>query len=196
MLRIAGKETMLDFTPLLAQQSTMPQFDGMYGLQLLSRLGHILSAIILVGGLFYIRQVLRPTGDSSGRPSADALFGGSRAGWAKWVGITTALLLATGLLNYVLMIKQHERLASSYHMLAGMKMLIALVVFVLAALLAGRTAMADSFRQKWQTWLTLCLLLAIITVAVGSVLRTYPRTRKAGPTAAPQLIAPANPTPQ
>lgn len=186
---------MLHFTTLLAQQSTMPQFDGMYALQLLSRLGHILGAIILVGGLFYIRQILRPTGESSGTTSADVLFGGSRASWAKWVGITTALLLATGLLNYVLMIKQHEKLATSYHMLVGMKMLVALVVFMLASLLAGRTAAADSLRQKWRMWLTLCLLLAILTVAFGSVLRTYPRTKKAGPTTAPQLIAPANPTP-
>lgn len=187
---------MFHFTTLLAQESTMPHFDGMYVLQLLSRLGHILGAIILVGGLFYIRQILRPSGGSSGHPSADALFGGSRAAWAKWVGITTALLLATGVLNYVLMIKQHERLASSYHMLVGMKMLAALVVFTLAALLAGRTAMADTLRQKWQLWLTLCLLLAILTVTFGSVLRTYPRTRKAGPAAPPQLIAPANLSPQ
>lgn len=187
---------MFHFTTLLAQESTMPHFDGMYVLQLLSRLGHILGAIILVGGLFYIRQILRPASGANGNPSADALFGGSRASWAKWVGITTALLLATGLLNYVLMIKQHEKLASSYHMLVGMKMLAALVVFVLAALLAGRTAMADSLRQKWQTWLTLCLLLAILTVAFGSVLRTYPRTKKVGPATAPQLIAPANPSPK
>lgn len=181
---------------LLAQQATMPEFDGMYVVQLLSRIGHILGAIILVGGLFYIRHVVRPASASHGTPSSDALFGGSRAGWARWVGITTALLLATGVLNYVLITKQHERLASSYHMLIGMKMLLALAVFLLAALLAGRTAMADSLRQRWRTWLSLCLLLAIVTAAFGSVLRTYPRARKAGPSAAPQIIAPGNPTPQ
>ncbi len=177
---------------LVAQQSTMPQLDGMYWLLLLSRICHILGAIILVGGLFYIRNIISPTNAPPGTAPVDHLFGGRRAAWAKWVGIATALLLITGIFNYTMIIKQHERLASSYHMIAGMKMMAAIVVFLLAALLAGRTAAADAIREKWRMWLSVCLILGIITVMLGSVLRTYPRVRKVDSAGAPQLFAPTN----
>jgi uncharacterized membrane protein len=179
---------------LLAQQSTMPQFDGMYWLQLLSRVCHILGAIVLVGGLFYIRFVLSPVNAPPGTAPVDQLFGGRRAAWAKWVGIATALLLISGLFNYVMVIKQHDRLASSYHMIAGLKMLSAIAVFLLAALLAGRTAVADALREKWRLWLNVCLAIAILTVVLGSFLRSYPRTLKVDVPGAPALIAPANVT--
>ena len=45
---------------LLAQQ-TMPTFDGIYWLNLLSRILHILGAMILVGGLFYLWAVVMPS---------------------------------------------------------------------------------------------------------------------------------------
>jgi uncharacterized membrane protein len=181
---------------LLAQQSTMPQFDGTFWLMLLSRILHILGAVILVGGIFYIRSIVSPVDAPPGTGPVDQYFGGRRATWAKWVGIATALLLVTGFYNYIMIIKQNERMATSWHIIAGMKMLLAAVVFLLAAFLAGRTAVADAMRQKWRTWLTLCLLLGIVTVAMGSFLRTYPRTKKGTIAHSPQLIAPTNATPQ
>lgn len=181
---------------LVAQQSTMPQFDGTFWLMFVSRILHILGAVVLVGGLFYLRAVISPADASPGTAPVDQLFGGRRAAWAKWVGIATALLLFTGFYNYIMIIKQNERLASSYHMIAGMKMLLAAVVFLLAAFLAGRTSIADTMRQKWRTWLTLTLILGIVTVAMGSFLRTYPRTKKGTLTEPPKLVAPANSLPQ
>jgi uncharacterized membrane protein len=176
---------------LLAQQAAMPNFTGLFWLQFISRICHILGAIILVGGLFYIRFVVSPVDTPPGTAPVDQFFGGRRANWAKWVGIATALLLITGLFNYIMVIKQYERMAPSYHMIAGMKMLAAILVFLLAALLAGRTSAADALRQKWKFWLTACLAIAILTVALGSFLRFYPRTLKME-NAVPQLIAPAN----
>ncbi|HEX4415810.1 MAG TPA: hypothetical protein VH107_19420 [Lacipirellulaceae bacterium] len=182
---------MLHSLTLFAQQTATPNLTGFFWLQYLSRICHILGAIILVGGLFYIRTVLSPVDTPPGTAPVDRYFGGRRATWAKWVGIATALLLITGLFNYIMVIKQNERLAPSYHMIAGIKMLAAIIVFLLAALLAGRTSAADALRQKWKLWLSTTLGLAIITVALGSFLRTYPRTPK-DKTTAPQLIAPAN----
>jgi hypothetical protein len=95
-----------------------------------------------------------------------------------WVGIATLFLLATGLWNYLQIIWTHEKLAPSYHMIAGLKILAGLALFGLAALLAGRSAAAESLRRRMHFWLTVCLLLGVITVALGSVLRSYPRTRK------------------
>jgi uncharacterized membrane protein len=182
---------MTDFAcVLIVAQQTMPRLDGMYWLMLVSRILHILGAIILVGGVFYLRSVVSPSAIAAGGSNVDSRFGGRRAAWAMWVGIATLLLLATGLWNYLQVIKTYERMASSYHMIAGLKMLAGLTVFALAALLAGRSAAAEAMRQRMRFWLTVCLVLGILTVALGSVLRTYPHAPKVDATGGPVLIAP------
>ena len=184
---------MLDQVVPFAQQ-TVPRLDSVYWVMLASRILHILGAIILVGGLFYLRAVILPLpyreGSGEGSADADRLFGGRRAAWAMWVGIATLLLLVTGLWNYLQMIRMHEKLAPSYHMMAGIKILAGLALFFLAALLAGRSAAAQALRQRFRFWLTTCLILGILTVVLGSVLRTYPRVQKVDAPAEPTLIAP------
>lgn len=178
----------------LAQQQTL-HLDSMYWIMLLSRVLHLIGAIILVGGLFYVRMVVSPSDVPSAATPADQLLGGRRATWAKWVGIATALLLITGIWNYLQVINQHERLLPGYHAVAGIKILAAFVLFLLAALLAGRTPAADAIRQNWRRWLNVCLLLGMTAVILGSALRSFPHIRKVNPADAPTLIAPANTNP-
>jgi uncharacterized membrane protein len=165
---------------------------------LASRLLHILGAIILVGGLFYLWAVVKnsplplregPGEGSTGSTNPDTYFGGNRAAWAKWVGIASLFLLATGLWNFVSFVRANQ-LHFTYHILGTVKILLALVLMFLAALLAGRTAAADNLRRKWRTWLALTLLVGVITVAVGSFMRTYPRTPKLDAHADTTTIAP------
>ena len=111
--------------------------------------------------------------------------------WAKWVGIATALLLFTGFWNYIQFTKTYD-LAKFYHMVLGIKMLAAIAVFLLAALLAGRTNAAEAIRQKWGLWINVCLFLALVTVVIGSVLRSFPHDRKVDAAETPKLVAPAN----
>jgi hypothetical protein len=44
-------------------------------------------------------------------------------------------------------------------------------------------------------WLNVCLLIGIVTVALGSLLRTYPRTLKVDAPGPSTLVAPANNAP-
>jgi uncharacterized membrane protein len=169
-------------------QGTMPHLDGMYWLLLASRVLHILGAIVLVGGLFYLRMVVAPTVAATSKPTTDAWFGGRRAAWAKWIGIATLLLLLTGFYNYLEISKANE-LATSYHMIVGIKILLSLVLIFLASILAGRSAMADQLRQRMTFWLGICLMIGVLVVAIGAVLRSYPHTPKA--LAGPTLVAPA-----
>jgi uncharacterized membrane protein len=183
-------------TPGIIAQQPLPQLDGMYWLMLASRVLHILGAIILVGGMFYVRNVVSPASAASGGASAaDQQFGGRRAAWAMWVGIATMLLLVTGLWNYIQIIKTNERMDSSYHMIAGFKMLGGLALFGLAAVLAGRSPAAETLRGRMRLWLNVCLLLGVAAVVLGSVLRTYPHVRKIDATDPPVLIAPSNTAP-
>jgi hypothetical protein len=169
----------------------MPTTDSMYWIMLVSRILHILGAIILAGGLFYIRYVVSPVSAPAGTQPTDQFFGGRRAIWAKWVGIATALLLFTGFWNYIQFSKTYD-LAKSYHMILGIKILAAFAVFALAALLAGRTNAAESIRQKWGLWINVCLFLALLTVVIGSLLRSFPHDRKVDAAERPKLVAPAN----
>jgi uncharacterized membrane protein len=177
---------------LLAQ--TVPSYGAYDFVMLLSRILHVIGAIILVGGLFYLWAVVTPAAHSDAAGdntlSVDRYFGGSRASWAKWVGIASAFLLVTGLWNFVSMVTANK-LHFTYHILGTLKILLALALMMLAALLAGRTAAADAIRRNWRRWLVITLLIGVITVTVGSIMRTYPRTPKIDtPPPAPILIAP------
>jgi uncharacterized membrane protein len=179
-------DSSLDQSFVLAQ--SVPHFDGYYFLLLASRVLHVLGSIILLGGMFYLLMIVAPrVGASGSRPHADAWFGGNRAVWAKWVGIATVVLLVTGLFNFYSIVTTNQ-IAKSYHMLGALKILVALVIFFFAAILAGKTALAERFREKLRFWLAVTMLVGLVIVAIGSVMRSYPREPKA--ISGPTLVAP------
>ncbi len=146
------------------------EITGPYVIQLVSRVLHLLSAVILVGGLFYIRTILSPAG-------ADACFAGRRGVWAKWVGIATLLLLATGFYNFFIIIGESKaevgvKLPPTYHMLFGVKFLLAMMVMFITAILAGKTEAADRFRTQMGKWLNIAWLAAVAIIVIAAILRT------------------------
>lgn len=124
--------------------------------------------MILGGGLFYLRTILAPSG-------VDACYAGRRHAWAKWVGIATFLLLASGLFNFMVIFLEYRdagaKLPSLYHMLFGIKVLLSLLVMFVAAILAGKTAMADRFRGDLSRWLNVAWASVMAIVIIGAVLR-------------------------
>ena len=161
------EEPLFQFPELLG---ALPTLDGYQLVQLFSRVLHILGAIILVGGLFYIRTVLAPAG-------VEACFADRRAVWARWVGVATLLLLVTGFVNFLEIMKQAgddgEKLEPTYHMLFGIKFLLGLLVMFLAALLAGKTALAEKFRTNMGRWLNVAWFTALAIVVIAALLRTF-----------------------
>lgn len=144
--------------------------DGPYVIKLVSRVLHILSAIILVGGLFYIRTILSPAG-------VDACFADRRAVWAKWVGMATFFLLISGFYNFFMILGASKaeggvKLPSTYHMLFGIKFLLALVVMFVSAILAGKTEAAERFRGNMRRWLNIGWLAAMGIVVIAAIMRT------------------------
>lgn len=164
--------------------------DAMFWLLLASRVLHILGAIVLVGGVFYLRMIVsRRLRASDSNAGADPWFGGRRSAWAMWVGIATLVLIVTGLVNFIHIVRTHQSLGGLYHALFGVKILLALVVFLLAAMLAGKSPAGERFRQNMRFWLGVCLVLGVLVVTLGSTLRSIPHVSKVGE---PDLIAPAN----
>ena len=181
----------LNFILPLAEQ-TLPEMDGTYWLLLISRVLHILGAVILVGGLFYLRMIVNSAPADDKTRSVDELFAGSRGRWAMWVGIASLLLIATGLFNYIMFMRIYDRFDGPYHMLFGIMFLLGLAVIFIASILAGRTAAADRFRQNIRGWLTIAILLSLAILIIAAVMRTIPHVPKPDPEGAPALVAPMN----
>jgi hypothetical protein len=153
-----------------AEAAVEPKVDAAFVIRVLSRVFHIMFAIIIGGGLFYLRAVLAPAG-------ADACFAGRRAVWARWVGVATLFLIVTGMFNYITFVREAKAagapLPSPYHMLFGIKFLLALFVFFVAAILAGKTSLADKFRGNMGRWLNLAWTAVMAIIIIGALMRTY-----------------------
>ena len=138
---------------------------------LVSRWLHIFSAIALVGGTIFIRFALVPSLDASCRDGTDDPVAATvYRRWARIVMGAIAWLLITGIYNAAIMAVRYD-LGPLYNALLGIKMLLAVVIFALASLLAGRSAVARRLRTHERTWLNLNLLLMVVLVGIAGYLK-------------------------
>jgi uncharacterized membrane protein len=129
---------------------------------------HVIPAMIMVGGVFFLRFSLLESGN--GQPSLLDSRDEVRRRWVKWVMLSTLLLLVSGLYNSA-MKEMNFDVSPLYRGLLTVKILLALIVFYLSAVLAGRSERAKRFRQQEKRWLNILLLLMILVVMIGSCLK-------------------------
>jgi len=145
--------------------------DGMDLLSIALRWMHILAAIALGGGLIYQRVSLVPVAGELSDESKERV----RRGWSKVVAVSVLFLLVSGLTNLMLTIKAYKAfspgLEGSYHALFGIKFLLALGLFFLASILAGRSENAKKFQANAKKWLNISIMLLVIIVCLSGVLR-------------------------
>ena len=144
-------------------------------IDLLSRYAHVLTATVFVGGAVFLRAVLNPTLEDGADPAFDdhraAVREGVRRRWMTWVGAATLVLIASGLWNYLAVSLPRHKGDGPYHALMGVKMLLALVAFFLAAALSGRSAKLQPIRDGWRTSGAVLVLTLAGVVFVGSYLK-------------------------
>jgi uncharacterized membrane protein len=151
-------------------------------LDLILRWLHIFSAIVLVGGAFYMRCVLWPALTEQGAETRQRLLAAARPRWSRIVMITSALLLLSGLFNAVRIIMDYQLSGPvRYDILVALKLLLAVVAMGLAAVLSGRSALAERCRQILAFWLNLQLLLAVLLVGLAGYMKMVPRQLKMTP---------------
>ena len=164
-------------------------------LNLILRWLHVLSAITLVGGVLYVRFSVVPTLESLDESQRETVGAALRKNWAKFLMISIALLLVTGITNMVLTPKTIEPdLKSNYSMMAGIKFMLALPVFYIVSLINGRSDNAAKFRQKSRLWLNIAVALCVVIVMLAGYLRFMPRAANASEsseTAAAKFLSPA-----
>jgi uncharacterized membrane protein len=153
-------------------------------IDLLFRWLHIIPALMLVGGAAFMRISLAPALDKQSAEVQQSLLTTWRPAWAKVVMISSALLLVSGLFNAVRYIINYE-LPSTYHSMVALKLLLALVVFWLSAVLTGRSGTAEKFRGKMKFWLNVNLAFALLVVMLGGYMKMIDRQPKAPETMEP-----------
>lgn len=159
-------------------------------LALVARWMHILAAITAVGGTIFQRVALVPAvaklADGDRRALAEAL----RSRWSKFVMASIAFLLISGFYNFLTIVRLYDLPRPWYHALFGVKFLLALAIFFIASVLAGRSEATQKFRDNAKSWLTVNMCLAILLVMISGALKVMPHTPKTA-AAPPATGAPA-----
>ena len=119
---------------------------------LLSRWVHISSAVTLIGGVLFARQVLR------GAAEAELI-----TRYATTLQAAVAGLLLSGLYNLL----SKAAVPKGYHMIFGIKFLLALHVFAMA-FLVGRPGVEAGKRQRRLTGM---VISGILILALSAYLR-------------------------
>lgn len=145
-------------------------------LPLVMRWLHILSAIVSVGGVFFIFFVLRPVANAVLQPEVHAeLRNALTRRWQKFVHAAILLFLISGFYNYLAVTRFQHVDQPVYHMVFGLKFLLALVVFGLAVALTSLKEWSAKMRSN-PVWLGILVLLAILVVLMSGYLRRLPTT--------------------
>ncbi len=164
------------------------ELDPQQLLALASRWFHILAAITAVGGSIFVRFVVLPSLETLPEGQRDSLHAVMRSRWSTLVAVAIGLLIVSGLYNFMLTVGQF-RVPSWYHMVFGMKFLLAMGVFAIASLLSGKSPAAEALRKNAKMWLNLNLVFAVLVVCLSGVLRTAEKTPKTAPGAESQETA-------
>ena len=139
----------------------------------LTRILHIGTAIVVVGGTFFVRFVLFPAATQSLSDDVHArLRTAVMNTWKKIVHAGIVLFILTGAVNYYRVIAERSHKGDAlYHALLGTKIILALVIFFIASALVGRSAAFDGLRRSAPKWMLVNLALAAVIIAISGFLK-------------------------
>jgi hypothetical protein len=106
--------------------------------------------------------------------------------------VSSLILLLTGFYNYIVVMRPAHKGDGIYHMLMGIKILLAFVVFFFSAVLAGRSPKFEKMRRRSGMWNLVLIGLLTAIVAIGGYLKVaHPPVRLVEPPLAAPLAPPA-----
>ena len=151
-------------------------------LGLLLRWGHILAAVVALGGLVFSRFALLPALDDLDEAARERVHAGVRRSWLLWVIGAITILLVTGLVNYLLTISRAGSEAwggdgrawmrfHKYHAFMGAKILFAFALFYVASAIVGRGEGSRWARDDRRKSLGIALGLGLAVVIISGYLR-------------------------
>lgn len=139
-------------------------------LTVISRIVHVATAIVLVGGSVFTLLVLIPAAKMIPAETEQTLRKAVTSRWKRFVHLGVLLFLISGFYNYYLAFERHDG-DGTYHMLMGIKMLLAFGVFFLASALVGRSSALEPIRQNRGRWLTVIVAASLVIVTIAGYLK-------------------------
>ena len=149
--------------------------------ELLFRWLHVLTAILLVGGIFSQRFALIPALAVLDEKQREKLKSAYRADWSKIVILATSLLLFSGIVNSIRILLGYEFETDTYMLLLATKMMISLGIFWITAMLAGHSLSVRQIQQNSKLWLNLNVALAIAIMCIAGFMKVTRRASKFKP---------------
>ena len=153
---------------------------------------HIASAIGAIGAPLFVRYALIP---AAGKTLEDETHSKLRAAinarWKHAVYLFITIFILTGAYQFFVEVRIPDGTAAGrlvtarwkefgpddkriYHMLFGIKVLCAFIIFFLASALAGRAKAFEPIRKNARTTITFLLLLGGLVVICSTLLRFLP----------------------
>lgn len=154
-------------------------------LSIVSRWLHVGSAIVLLGGTICLRFVVGPALKDQSQELKEAV----RGRWKKFVHAAIAGLLLSGVYNYVRAFPQH-RGDGLWHAMVDTKIILALGVFFIASVLAGRSKGTQKFRDNAAKWTTIAILLGLLIVAMSGIAKVVGSKGKGADSGSEMFIKP------
>ena len=149
----------------------------------ISTLVHLLVAILIAGSVFIQWRAVHPAVTSE--EGGEKVREGIRRRWAPFVHLGSLLLIVTGL--YQLMVHglataeyQNENQKTlddpgmPYHMLFGIKFLLAMGALFIGSAMVGRSEALAGIRRNGGMWLGLAVMLIIAVVVISRLLAGLP----------------------
>ncbi len=134
---------------------------------------HIGGIAVLFGGSVYQRFVVLPA--LKGLPDEAEIRQKFSRCWNRLLHPAILLILVSGFYNY-LGKKPPAEIKGIYHMLVGIKILLALAVFFLVSVLNGKSKAFEGMRAKGAFWAGFTILLATSIVCISGFLKVLQST--------------------
>ena len=135
---------------------------------------HILPAVAAGGATLYAAVALLPTLRELPEAERARLREALVRRWRAVFMASTALLLGSGVLNFVPYQAPAHKGQALYHALFGVKFLAAMMVFFLGAALTGRSAGLAKIRTNAGFWTSVSAVLVVVILLISGVLRGIP----------------------
>lgn len=138
-----------------------------------SRWIHVGTAVVLVGGLVFLRFVLGPAAAQLPDEAHAKLKELVLARWKKFIHGGIALFVLSGFYNYLVVGAPLHRGSDKglYHGLMGTKILLALAVFFLSSALIGRSKAFAGMRTNPKLWQGVIIVLAALIIGISGFVK-------------------------
>lgn len=130
---------------------------------------HIGSVIVLLGGSVFVRFVLMPACDPLPESDHAALRQRVMGRWRIFVHALIGFLLISGIYTVAMKISVKPPV---WHMMFGIKGLLAIAVFFIASALVGRSKTFQPMRDNAKLWIGVNVALAALIVMISGVMRS------------------------